>query len=162
MLGATLPISSIAYDEKAKWEKYALTMPITRKELVTSKYVLSFLFIILGNLISLPFIYLIDKKLDTENLLTALVLMAMGILFNSIMLPFTFRFGSENTRVIMILVVAIPFLIVYILQKLDINIVQYMEKHETLIGIIIGASTMVICFISYLLSIWIMKRKEIA
>ena len=34
MLGATLPISSIAYDEKAKWEKYALTMPITRKELV--------------------------------------------------------------------------------------------------------------------------------
>ena len=162
MLGATLPISSIAYDEKAKWEKYALTMPITRKELVTSKYVLSFLFIILGNLLSLPFIYLIDKKLDTENLLTALVLMAMGILFNSIMLPFTFRFGSENTRVIMILVVAIPFLIVYILQKLDINIVLYMEKHETLIGLTAGAATLVICFISYLLSIWIMKRKEIA
>lgn len=162
MLGATLPISSIAYDEKAKWEKYALTMPISRKEIVTSKYVLSFLFIIAGNIISLPVIYMIDGSFGIENLLIFLVLVAVGVTFNSIMLPFVFKFGSENSRIIMILVVAIPFLTGYILQKMNINVLLFLDEHEKVIGIIGGIATIVIYLISYLLSVWIMERKEIA
>lgn len=162
MLGATLPISSIAYDEKAKWEKYALTMPISRKELVTSKYLLSFLFIIAGNIISLPVIYMIDGSFGMENLLIFLILVAIGVIFNSIMLPFVFKFGSENSRIIMILVVAVPFLLGYMLQKMNINVVLFLENHEKIIGITGGIATIVICLISYLLSVWIMERKEIA
>lgn len=162
MLGATLPISSIAYDEKAKWEKYALTMPISRKELVTSKYALSFLFIIAGNLISMPVIYIIDGCFGMENLLIFLILVAIGVIFNSIMLPFVFKFGSENSRIIMILVVAIPFLIGYILQKMNVNVVSFLDAHEKIIGITGGVGAVLICLISYFLSVWIMERKEIS
>lgn len=162
MLGATLPISSIAYDEKAKWEKYALTMPISRKELVTSKYVLSFLFIIAGNIMSMPVIYLIDGSFGTENLLVFLILVAIGLIFNSIMLPVVFKFGSENSRIIMFLVVAIPVLIGCILQKMNVNVVSFLDTHEKIIGITGGVAAVVICLISYFLSVWIMERKEIS
>lgn len=162
MLGATLPISSIAYDEKAKWEKYALTMPISRKELVTSKYLLSLLFIIAGNIISLPVVYIIDGYFGMENLLIFLILVALGVIFNSIMLPFVFKFGSENSRIIMFLVVAIPFLIGYILQKMNVNVVSFLDTHEKIIGIAGGVAAVLICLISYLLSVWIMERKEIS
>lgn len=40
MLTVMLPINAIAYDEKAHWDGYALTMPFTRRDLVTAKYLL--------------------------------------------------------------------------------------------------------------------------
>ena len=66
VLGITLPISSIAYDEKAKWDKYALTMPVTRRDIVTEKYLLSLLFIVVGNVVSIPITCFIDKGIDME------------------------------------------------------------------------------------------------
>ena len=37
----SLSISSMSYDDMAKWDGYALSMPITRKNIVLSKYILS-------------------------------------------------------------------------------------------------------------------------
>ena len=30
LLAAILPVTALAYDERSKWERYALTMPVTR------------------------------------------------------------------------------------------------------------------------------------
>ena len=37
------PANSISYDELYHWDRYVLTMPVSRKMVVQSKYVLSFL-----------------------------------------------------------------------------------------------------------------------
>ncbi|HBL68905.1 MAG TPA: ABC-2 transporter permease, partial [Firmicutes bacterium] len=33
-----LPINTMAFDEQSKWNKYALSMPLTRTDIVLSKY----------------------------------------------------------------------------------------------------------------------------
>ena len=43
VFGAMLPVTALAYDERAKWDKYALTMPVTRRQMVLSKYLLGLL-----------------------------------------------------------------------------------------------------------------------
>ena len=38
-------VSLVAYDEKSRWQQYCETMPYTRKQVVDSKYLMSFLLI---------------------------------------------------------------------------------------------------------------------
>ena len=40
MIGGTTFLSTLTYDDMAKWDTYALTMPIGRRDLVNSKYLL--------------------------------------------------------------------------------------------------------------------------
>ena len=53
MLSAMVVLSSMAYDEQAKWDKYALTMPLSRRSLVGAKYLLGLLTVGAGGLLSL-------------------------------------------------------------------------------------------------------------
>lgn len=53
MLSMMTVISSLAYDEQAHWDKYALTMPLSRKTLVGSKYLLGLLVSLAGSVIAL-------------------------------------------------------------------------------------------------------------
>lgn len=163
IIGVSLPISSIAYDEKAKWDKYALTMPVTRKDIVTEKYLLAALCVVTGNIISLPITAVIDKGLDMESLLVCGLMIGIGFLFNAVILPFVFRFGSENARTIMIIVmIAIPFLAAYLLSKLDLDIAGILEQNAKMIGMTAVVSVVVIYVVSYVISVLIMERKEIA
>ena len=162
IIGVSLPISSVAYDEKAKWDKYALTMPVTRKDIVTEKYLLAALCVVTGNIISLPIIAVIDKRLDMESLLVCGLMIGIGFLFNAVILPFVFRFGSENARTIMIIVIAIPFLAAYLLSKLNLDIAGILEQNAKMIGMTAVVSVVVIYVVSYVISVLIMERKEIA
>lgn len=162
ILGLALSISSIAYDEKAKWDKYALTMPVTRKDIVVSKYLLSIIFIVAGDIISLPLAYIIDKNISMETLAAYGILMAISIMFTGIILPFVFKFGAEKSRIIMILIAAILWLIVYFIHKINIDINMLLEKYSKVIGITIAVSAVAIYIFSYLISVFIMEHKEIA
>lgn len=162
VIGISLPISSIAYDEKAKWDKYALTMPVTRKDIVTEKYLLAALFIVAGNILSMPIVCIIDKGIDMETIFTCVILIGIGIVFNGMLLPFVFKLGTENTRTIMIILVVIPLLTVYLLLKANIDIVSILENHMRAVGIVTVVAAAVIYIASYLLSIFIMEHKELS
>lgn len=45
---------------------------------------------------------------------------------------------------------------------MDINVVMFLDEHEKMIGIIGGIAVIFFLLVSYLLSVWIMERKEIA
>ena len=40
MLAVMMPVTALAYDERAKWDQFAVTMPVTRTQIVGSKYLL--------------------------------------------------------------------------------------------------------------------------
>ena len=44
MLAFMMPMNSIAYDERCKWDRYAAMLPYRPGQIVWSKYVLSYLF----------------------------------------------------------------------------------------------------------------------
>ena len=45
LLASVIPVNLISYDEKSRWQQYCETMPYTRKQVVDSKYLMSFLLI---------------------------------------------------------------------------------------------------------------------
>ena len=51
----SMSISSMSYDDMAKWDGYALSMPITRKNIVLSKYILSILLSTIATILSTAF-----------------------------------------------------------------------------------------------------------
>ena len=94
-----LPVNALAYDENCKWDAYALTMPVTRRDLALSKYLLA--------LVGAGAMALMGATPD-EVFSTIGLLLAAGLCMISIMLPLLFRFGVQKGRMVMIVVVLLP------------------------------------------------------
>jgi len=51
VISVMLPISAFAYDDLAKWDRYALALPITRQNLVLARYVFGLIVACAGGII---------------------------------------------------------------------------------------------------------------
>ncbi|NCB50583.1 MAG: ABC-2 transporter permease [Clostridia bacterium] len=157
MLSVLVPISAMAYDDKAKWDKYALTMPVSKKDLVNSKYVLMLLCAVVGGFISEVVSVIITK--DVGNSLTmTMVFMSLGIIFASIVLPLIFKFGTEKGRLIMFLVVLLPSLGAVLLSKLGIELPGAEAVEKAMVFLPFTAIAAIV--LSMLISTAIYNRKE--
>lgn len=112
MMAFMLPMNSIAYDERCKWDRYAAMLPYRTGQIVWCKYLLSGIYTLLGEAVILVGAVVrnimkpgsVDWKSVFEiNIMLALVM----LLVVSITLPFLFRFGSANGRLITLVVMAL-------------------------------------------------------
>lgn len=163
-------LSSFSYDEYAKWDSYALTLPISRKDLVFSKYILFMTFPIIGSVLSIilsTIIGLFKQTLMVEEIFAS----AMGFLFSMeilflIILPLIFKFGIERGR-IMITVVGfsifgILFLVIKLIQALNLPFLS-LEQIYALTPIIPWIALVMVALIAYLsyqVSLRIVEKKE--
>lgn len=111
-----IPFTLIAYDERSKWDINLLTMPFTRKQLVTSKY-LGALILLIGTVLAIAIAYIAGTMRHGEFEWLAfaemMVLIAFsGLLSPSILLPLVFRFGSERGRLFYYITLLICFAVV--------------------------------------------------
>ena len=163
-------LSSFSYDEYAKWDSYALTFPISRKDLILSKYILFMIFPIIGSVLSIilsTIIGLFKQTLMVEEIFAS----AMGFLFSMeilflIILPLIFKFGIERGR-IMITVVSfsifgILFLVIKLIQALNLPFLS-LEQIYALTPIIPWIALVMVALIAYLsyqVSLRIVEKKE--
>lgn len=101
---AMLPFTALAYDERAGWDMLAATMPLSRRQLVGSKYVLGCIGCGGALLLSVlaEGVYALlgmgdGFRAGVENLLTIAFL---GPLMMSVTLPLMYRFGVEKGRLV--------------------------------------------------------------
>lgn len=124
MLFTMMSITSISYDDLAKWDRYALAMPISRKTIILSKYLLAIILSAIGVLVSTSIGFIIGLYRGGFHTLDFMLklysVFAISILFLSIILPLIYKFGVEKTRLLMMAVVAIPLAIYYLLNKIGI------------------------------------------
>lgn len=109
-LGAALPMTAIAYDEHSKWNQFAIMMPYTKFQLIFSKYLLSYISIMIAAILSIigSKIGVILKLGDFHNGLQITSLAIAGALvFIAINTPIFFKFGSEKGRFVFLGVMAI-------------------------------------------------------
>lgn len=163
LMCAMLPVTTIAYDEKSNWDKYALTMPISRKDLVTSKYVFGLLCMLLGIVIVILFRAVIAavkaEPFEYDLLSLLLVLFSSGVLFLSLSMPLVYRFGTEKGRFLLIAIA-----IVILLPMTSGSVQKY---QSTLISIIdylylLPIIALIIGYLSMLISIKIVEKKSFA
>jgi ABC-type transport system involved in multi-copper enzyme maturation permease subunit len=121
ILFAILPITALSYDERARWDKYALTMPISRQDLVIGKYLLGGIFMGLAFLIYLMFGLITRMETPFNVLLISAALMGVGLVFLAILLPILFKWGVEKGRFLMIAVLAVPTAAIVVASKLGIT-----------------------------------------
>lgn len=111
MMAVMMPLNSIAYDERCKWDRYAAMMPYRTGQLVWSKYLLSYLYTLLGGGIIVLGAFLrgvTTGAADWKETAEMSVMLASVMLFiTALGLPLLYRFGSEKGRLAMILCMGI-------------------------------------------------------
>lgn len=169
VIGMMLPMSSIAYDDQARWDKYGASTPAGRRGIVTAKYLFSFLSLIVTALLvlvlMLAFSLLNIMTVDPlEMLVTTLACIGVALLLDAVIIPLLLKFGAEKSRTIsMIIFVAIfggVFLISSVLEKggsLPMPPAWLLNSLPIVLAIVaIGGFT-----ISYFISQGIMEKKEL-
>lgn len=178
ILAMMLPITALAYDERAGWNKYALTMPLSRKNLVLGKYLLGLILLGVSILLNLLFVggYGMMTGFSTFGAKDFTMLLsvsaAAGCLFLSVLMPIMFRLGTEKGRIAMVLMILLPVGTVLILSKtgaLDsitpqggaagqlINLIQ--NNMALLIAAVLVFATLLLG-ISLMISFAIVRKKE--
>ena len=103
ILVGLIPASLISYDEREKWDVYSGTLPCSRRQLVSCKY-------LVGLIGELPVICITTVlyalglfrmgAFDPRAVLgMAAVFLLLGLIGPAATLPFMFRFGAEKGRI---------------------------------------------------------------
>ena len=169
MLSILLPATLCASDQAYGWDKLSLSLPILRREVVQSKYLLGLLvnLMLFVSAAAMTAAYsLVDPSASiTENMLSLFVGELIALLLMGVMFAVTFRFGVEKSRYILIAVVWIPILTMAGIVKFDIIpgivdvINQGFHQLETApIGLPM-AGALIVCLAMYVLSYIISVRK---
>ena len=125
LLFTMMSVTSFSYDSLAKWERYAVTLPLSRAQIVRSKYVLSLILALMGALISLiaAVVFSFFKPGNLlESVLSAYVLFIIALFFMAVLLPLIYKFGVEKSRIMIILVAAAPTAAVVALGQMGIKL----------------------------------------
>ena len=111
MLALMMPLTSIAYDERCKWDKYAAMLPYTPGQIVWSKYLLAYFYTVLGGSIIVLGTFLrgmTTGAMDWGLTMELTVMMGVAMLFvMALGMPVIYRFGSEKGRFVMIVIMGI-------------------------------------------------------
>ena len=106
---AILPYSTMAYDERSKWDQLAAMLPYSGCSLVLSKYFFGYLAIAVTAVLSIviqSILPLVWSGADSLSPLSTIPLaMGTGVCVLAITLPLMFRFGVEKGRLAMFLII---------------------------------------------------------
>ena len=96
-------LSTISYDEFDNGNAFLFSLPISRKDYVKEKYLLSFLLgfgaLILGLLIICVAGFLKGDTIPADIIWAALIILSSLIIIQAIMLPFQLKYGPEKARI---------------------------------------------------------------
>ena len=160
MITIMLPITAMAYDERSQWDKYALTMPVARKDLVLSKYLLGLLLAGAALVVNLAFQVLSGPGLTTEAVLPCIGMFGGAIFALSLILPVMFKFGVEKGRLVLMLTMFLPLGLMY-LSKGKVNLPQPSAEVLQYLPYAAGAALVLVFLFSLLISLRVYKLKEL-
>lgn len=102
--GLMLPVSLMAYDERAHWDSFAAMLPYPPRALVLSRYAAGWLLTLLAGVLYLVGALIQDQGAPLGTALGTLGwVLAVVLLCQAIRFPFFFRVGTEQGRLYMIL-----------------------------------------------------------
>ncbi len=173
-------MASFSYDEMAKADTYLLSMPLTRKDMVKEKYILSICAVIIGAIIGLvaslvgniALSYIKPEFSGIEfNIIETLGLLVGSILgvglMQCIQIPCVFKWGAEKGRLQILVIIGLLALIIggafLLIGKMDLAISPTQEIQNfvmTYLPVILLVVAVGIYYGSYRISLKIVKKKE--
>lgn len=107
MLLAMMPVYALGYDERCRWERYALAMPVRKSDLFWSRFLLGVIAIALGAAVQTLAALLTGRG----ELLSSLAVTApSAVIYLLITLPLMMKLGVEKGRFLLLLTMAFMLL----------------------------------------------------
>lgn len=164
-------VTTFSFDDNSKWTRYAMIMPVSKKELVGAKFIVLIIFCAVGSLFGLVVGFIggiITSKitLDLESigklLFLTLISWIIALIFGSMSIPLVFKFGAERGRILLLVSFLIPtgicFGIYHFLVALGV------EMTEQPVFIFLCCSplpALVWCYVMYQISYLIFAKQEL-
>ena len=167
-----LTISSFGYDDNGNCMPFLMTLPVSRKLYVKSKYLLGFLLTstgwLLGMIISVV-IAMVNKNMPRpEELLFQVIWVLLWMMVMALTLPPLFKYGAEKGRMAMLAIMLILMAVIFAVSKLgeekgfdfnaSIDALSGLGTVVIVAGMAVVALAMIL--ISYSISAKIVQRKE--
>ena len=168
MYSMMMLLTTMSFDESSQFNKYALTMPVTRRELAGEKYILMLLLMLAGVAVGFVgggILSLFSKGgvswLSAENLVSIAAVSGVYVLGFSVLLPMLFKYGVEKSRLLLAIIYLLVFGVLYgtasfIRQKgLVIS-----ENQIVVLAVLCIAFCFAVFAVSWFVSVRIMEKKE--
>lgn len=135
VLCSMMIVTTFTFDDHCKWSKYALVMPICKKDIVKAKFIVLIIFCIAGICVGTVFgvaggVAMHKMALSMEGIVTMLFMGFVGlivsVIFGSMSIPLVFKYGAEKGRMLLLISFAVPlgicFMVYEILMMLGVKI----------------------------------------
>ena len=168
-ISTVLMLNSLAQDEVDQWNQTALTMPLTCRQILLSKYLfalfLCFFGTVLGLLLTLVcrMTGLGDGGMSWEVVvLGAMVSSIVILMIISLMVPLNLKFGVQKSRFVLLGFVGIPVLLGIMADAAGFEVPDMMYFSGSFVWVSLLAALLVLLL--FLLSFWgslrILEKKE--
>lgn len=156
-----LVITGFAYNEKNNWDLFANTMPVSRKQMVGSHYILMMLFIGVG--FAVDILLCIGTAISSGTKLWELLagqyaVFAVAIIYVIIFIPIIIKMGSERARIILVGLYVLPILLIKGLYDMGFSMPTEEQLH-----LLLAISPLVLVlgiWISFQISVIIYRKKD--
>lgn len=117
ILCSMMIVTTFAFDDHSKWTKYAMIMPVSKKDLVASKFIVLLIFSAVGVVTGLVLgtiggIVLHKIAFSAESIIMllfmALASLVISEVFGGISIPLVFKFGAEKGRMLLLVSFLVP------------------------------------------------------
>lgn len=161
-------ISSMSYDEFYHWDRYAAVLPLSKQKIVGAKYLTALLLYAGGTLFTIVVqvaVYTLRGfSFAGEDILFMSIAPLVGLIGTSVVLPCCYRFGIQQSRLIMMALYGIPSLLLVLTLKFFPELfVEGVIANFSLPAFALGllALTVLALGISFLVTVRIMEKKEL-
>lgn len=156
-----LVITGFAYNEKNNWDLFANTMPVSRKQMVGSHYILMMLFIGVG--FAADILLCIGTAISSGTkpwklLAEQYAVFAVAIIYVIIFIPIIIKMGSERARIILVGLYVLPILLIKGLYDMGLSMPTEEQLH-----LLLAISPLVLVlgiWISFQISVIIYRKKD--
>ena len=154
--------STLIYDETDGWDSFVLTAPVSRKEIIRSKYLLQILFLAGAFLLSAVLLLLISliPQFDGEEWLYIMLIVGFcyALVYGAVVIPVYLKFGQHTSRYVAFVIL----IVVAGLFGVTFGFSMFMEFAASTIPLLIGilAVSLAAYGASYLVSQNIYAKRE--
>lgn len=171
ILCSMMIVTTFSFDDNSKWTRYAMIMPVSKKELVGGKFIVLAIFCAGGSLFGLvvgSIGGLITNKITLdlvgigELLFLDLISWVIALIFGSMSIPLVFKFGAERGRVLLVVSFLIPAGICFGIYQLLTTL--GVELTDQLAFILLCCSPLLAlawCYVMYQISYRIFAKQEL-
>ena len=153
-----LPMATLSYDERAHWDSRALTMPVTRVQMVLSRYAVALL-LGLGMLLLGAVVTLFTDGVGSLPLCLAFFM--AGVFLLSLGMPLMLKLGVEKARILVALCYLLPFGLMLLAEQLGADVEGLLKGLAGAKAAATGTALVLLALcLSVLISIGIYRKKE--